>query len=124
MELIVAQASIIPVGTGSTSISSFVAEAVKTLKKSELNIMITPMGTLIEAEDLESIFKAIEECHEALHKIGVKRIYTLVLIDDRRDVERNMADKVRSVEEKLGCSSQHDDSNCDECDTNKHKEEA
>lgn len=104
--MIVAQVSIIPIGTGSTSISSFIAEAVKALKESGLDLMITPMGTVVEAKDLKSIFKAVEKCHEALHKVGVKRIYTLILIDDRSDVDRSMVDKVRSVEEKLSPSPQ------------------
>lgn len=102
--MIVAQVTMVPVGTGSASISSFVAEAVKTLKASGLNLMVTPMGTVVETEDLEKLFKAIKECHEALHKVGIKRIYTLVLIDDRRDVERGMIDKIKSVEEKLSHS--------------------
>lgn len=104
--MVVAQVSIIPVGTGSTSISKFIAEAVSVLKASGLKLMITPMGTVVEAESLEKIFKVIEECHEALHKAGVKRVYTLVLIDDRRDVERSMVNKLRSVEEKLSYPSQ------------------
>lgn len=104
--MIMAHVSIIPVGTGSTSLSDFIVEVVKTLKRLGLNIMVTPMGTVIEAENLEKIFRAIEECHEALHKIGVKRLLTLIFIDDRRDVERCMVDKIKSVEEKLSLSPQ------------------
>jgi len=122
--VIIAHISIIPVGTGSTSISNFIVEAVETLKKSGLNVMITPMGTVLEAENLEKIFKSIEECHEALHKIGVKRLLTLVLIDDRRDVERSMVDKIRSIEKKLGYSFQQcNNDDRDDDATNEHEGE-
>lgn len=35
---------------------------------------------------------------------GAKRVYTVILIDDRRNVEKGMLDKVKSVQEKLGQS--------------------
>jgi uncharacterized protein (TIGR00106 family) len=99
--MIIAQISTIPIGTGSTSVSNFVVEAVKALRSSGLKAMVTPMGTVIEAEDLDRLFKAVERCHEVLHRAGVKRIYTTIFIDDRRDVERSMLDKVKSIEERL-----------------------
>jgi len=99
--VIIAQVSTAPLGTGSTSISNFVAEAVKALGLSGLKYTITPMGTILEAKNMKELFEAIEQCHEALFKAGAKRVYTVILIDDRRDVERTMFDKVKSVEEKL-----------------------
>jgi uncharacterized protein YqgV (UPF0045/DUF77 family) len=50
--MIVAQISTIPIGIGSTSISGFVAETVKALKASSLKVMVTPMGTVVEAKNL------------------------------------------------------------------------
>lgn len=99
--MIIAQVSVTPIGTGSTSISSFVAEAVKVLRDSSLNVVVTSMGTIVEVENLEKLFKAVEKCHEVLYKAGAKRIYTIIIIDDRRDVERRIDDKVKSIEEKL-----------------------
>ncbi|MCS7139884.1 MAG: MTH1187 family thiamine-binding protein [Candidatus Nezhaarchaeota archaeon] len=99
--MIIAQVSVSPIGTGSTSISNFVAEAVRVLKRSGLNFTITPMGTILEAKNLKELFEAIESCHNALFNAGAKRVYTVILIDDRRDIERTMFDKVKSVEEKL-----------------------
>ncbi len=99
--MIIAQVSIAPLGTTSTSISSFVAEAIGTFRQTGLRYTITPMGTILEAKDMKELFDAIEKCHEALFKAGAKRLYTVILIDDRRDVERTMFDKVKSVEEKL-----------------------
>jgi len=98
---VIAQVALTPIGTSSTSISSFIAEAIKSLKELKVKHMLTPMGTIIEANNLKELFEAIEKCHEALFKAGAKRVYAVVLIDDRRDVERTMLDKVKSVEEKL-----------------------
>ena len=102
--MIVAQISTIPIGTESTSISGFVAEAVRALKASGLKVMVTPTGTVVEAKNLWELFRAIEKCHEALCNAGAKRVYMVILIDDRRDVEKGMLDKVKSVQEKLGQS--------------------
>jgi len=100
--LIVAQIAVVPIGTSSTSISSFVAEAIKALRRlGDVKYSLTPMGTVLEASDLDSLLRAVKACHESLFKAGAKRVYTLLLIDDRRDVERGMQDKVRSVEGKL-----------------------
>ncbi|NHW44793.1 MAG: MTH1187 family thiamine-binding protein, partial [Candidatus Verstraetearchaeota archaeon] len=63
--MIVAQISTIPIGTESTSISGFVAEAVKALKASGLKVMVTPTGTVVEAKNLWELFRAVEKCHEA-----------------------------------------------------------
>ncbi|MDI9619539.1 MAG: MTH1187 family thiamine-binding protein [Candidatus Nezhaarchaeota archaeon] len=99
--MVIAQVSTSPLGTSSTSLSGYVAEAVKIIRSSRLNFTITPMGTVIEAGSLKDLFEVIEKCHESLFRAGAKRVYTVLLIDDRRDVERTMYDKVKSLEEKL-----------------------
>ena len=56
----------------------------------------------IEAENPDELFDAIKIAHEAVFKEGVGRVVTSMKMDDRRDRERNMGDKVRSVEKRLG----------------------
>ena len=59
------------------------------------------MGTLLETENLDELFEALKVAHEAVFRDGVNRVVTSVKIDDRRDREKTMDDKVLSVEKKL-----------------------
>jgi len=102
MARIIAQFTLIPIGTGSTSLAKYVAEAIRGLKEGGINYQLTPMSTIIEGETLDEIFEAIKKAHEALIKTGVKRISILINIDDRLDKpNRKPEDKVESVKKKL-----------------------
>lgn len=99
--MISAEISIIPIGTGNTSLSSYVAAAVDALDKTGIKYQLSGMGTQIETNDPQELFKAIEAAHEAVFAKGADRVSTSVKIDDRRDKVRSLADKVLSVEKKL-----------------------
>jgi uncharacterized protein (TIGR00106 family) len=99
--MITAELSIIPIGTSKTSLSDYVAAAVSAIDKNGISYELTGMGTLLESEDLDLLFNAIKEAHEAVFKIGAERVSTSIKIDDRRDSNRTIADKVSSVKKKL-----------------------
>ncbi len=95
---IIADFSIIPVGQGETSIGCYVAEVLKSLRKVKgLDYEVTPMGTVLEASNIDIILEAVKTAHEALIAKGVLRIESNLRIDDRRDKARTMKDKVDSV---------------------------
>jgi len=100
---VMAELSIIPIGTGSTELYAFVVEALKVIKKSkEVKWQLTPMGTIIETDSLDRLLNLVSEAHEALFEFGAKRVSTLIKIDDRRDVSgERMKKKVDSVLGKL-----------------------
>jgi uncharacterized protein (TIGR00106 family) len=99
---VIAYFVIAPVGIKSTSIGSYVAEAVSAINMVKgLTCELTPMGTVIEAESLEPIFKAVKAAHEAMVARGVQRVESTLIIDDRRDKPRTMKDKVDSVKKYL-----------------------
>ena len=100
--MISAELTIIPIGTSSTSLSNYVAAAVAALDETGIKYQLSGMGTLLEAENSDELFDAIKNAHEAVFKAGMDRVVTSVKIDDRRDRDRTMAEKIRSVEEKLG----------------------
>lgn len=94
--------SIAPLGTGTTSVSRYVAETQRVLKRHpQLRTRLDPMFTTIEGE-LSEIFIAIQEMHEALMAMGAQRLSTVVKIDDRRDVTHSMEDKIAVVEAQTG----------------------
>jgi len=78
-----------------------VAAAVEALKKLNVRYEISGMGTLLEAEDLDELMEAVKAAHEAVLQAGSDRVYTTLKIDDRRDADRGLRDKVESVKEKI-----------------------
>lgn len=99
---VIAEFSIIPVGQAGSSVSRYVAVAVNALKNVKgLDFEITPMGTILAAKDLGTIFEAVRQAHEAIFAMGVKRLSSTLRIDDRRDKQRSMDDKVKTVKEYL-----------------------
>jgi uncharacterized protein (TIGR00106 family) len=96
---VIAEFSIIPIGTEKTSVSSYISDAVKALEKVEnLEFEVTPMGTILEAESLTTIFQAVESSHQTIFDKGSKRVVSTLRIDDRRDKPRTMQDKVEALE--------------------------
>jgi len=96
---VIAEFSIHPVGEG-TSVSRYVKVAMRELRKAKgIRLMVTPMATVVEADKISEIFKAVEAAHEALFKEGAMRVDFILRVDDRRDKQRRMEDKVAAVSE-------------------------
>jgi len=96
----VAVLTITPLGTGTPSVSSYVAGVERILRASGLTHQLTAMGTLIEG-DLDQILAVVRQMHEHPFTQGALRVSTSLRIDDRRDKPHSIAGKMRSVEEKL-----------------------
>lgn len=95
------EVTVIPLGTGDTSLSSFVAGCLKVLQETEdIKYQLTPMGTIIEG-DLARLMQVVSQMHEQPFQAGASRVNTIIRIDDRRDKKGTMAGKVASVEAKL-----------------------
>lgn len=95
---VIADFSIIPLGHCESSVGRYVAAAVNAFKNVKgLDFEVTPMGTVLGAEDLDTIFDAVRQAHEAIMAKGIKRVESTLRIDDRRDKQRTMADKVAAV---------------------------
>jgi len=93
--------SIVPIGTGGTSLSFYVAECVKVLEKEKkIKHELTSMGSNLEGE-LKDLIRVVMKMHEVPFKKGAKRVSTLIRIDDRRDKKGTLEGKRKSVEAKL-----------------------
>ena len=86
---------------GEESLSRYVAQVVKFLEEKKVKYQLIPMGTIIEIASLGDGFKIIKEPHELIFKLGAKRVSTTIRIDNRRDRDRHMEDRVKSVFEKI-----------------------
>ncbi len=98
--MIIAEVSVFPLGTQSPSVSEYVAAAVRELEASGLECTLGPMGTTVEAESPEELYAAVARAQAAVFDLGAGRAYTVIKMDERRDVEgRSAGDMVRSAEE-------------------------
>ncbi|MFA4647716.1 MTH1187 family thiamine-binding protein [Pyrococcus kukulkanii] len=96
---VIIEFSLIPLGE--VSVSKYIAQAIKLLDKKGVKYQLTPMGTIIEVDDFKDGLEVVREAHELMFKLGIKRVVTYIKIDDRRDKDRHMEDKVKSVMEKV-----------------------
>ena len=98
--MVITQVSLVPVGTGSASVSDYVVSALNVLDRHpEVKYRLTPMGTVIEAE-LDDLWPVIREMHEACFAAGAKRVILDLRIDDRRDKDLSMDGKISAVRRK------------------------
>jgi len=95
----IVEVSIVPIGTESTSLSSYVANCLRVLKDSGLTHELHGMGTIIEG-DLQELFAVIRKMHEVPFMEGAQRVVTSIKLDDRRDKESTFRKKVASVLDK------------------------
>jgi len=94
--------TIVPIGTGSTSLSAYVAAIQEKLQSEStgLHFELTAMGTIIEG-DLDLILKLVRTLHEVPFDKGASRVSTTLRIDDRRDKQGSVSQKICSVANKL-----------------------
>jgi uncharacterized protein (TIGR00106 family) len=100
--MVIMEISIIPLGTESASVSSYVAESLRVLEHEKgINYELHPMGTILEADSLEKLLELSAKMHNALFSDKIKRVVTSIKIDERRDKFSSMYEKVTSVKDKL-----------------------
>lgn len=95
---------VIPLDGKSISVSKYIAEIQVILEElkqqGKIDYMLTPMSTLIEGE-LHECLKALEAIHESPFNQGLDRVCTNIRIDDRRDKNRKMIEKIDAVNKHL-----------------------
>ena len=101
-EMAIIKVSIVPLGTGATSVSQYIARAVEVLEgEKDIKYELTAMGTIIEG-DLDHLLALARKMHEAVFDVGIMRAVTIIEIDDRRDNPPTITGKVESVKKKIG----------------------
>ena len=101
MSIVIAEVSFSPIGTATTSLSSYVTAALAVLADHpEVKYQLNPMGTVLEGDRID-VLNVVEEMNEAIFAAGAQRVGTTLKIDDRRDTETSMDHKVQVVMEGL-----------------------
>jgi uncharacterized protein (TIGR00106 family) len=97
--MVIMEISIVPLGTETVSVSRYVVAAIKSIKN--VKYVLTPMGTIIEADSVEKLFNIASKMHHAVLDADVDRVVTSIKIDDRKDMKQSASGKVQSVQKKL-----------------------
>jgi uncharacterized protein (TIGR00106 family) len=93
----IAAVSISPVGVG-VSVSRYVTAALRVVRTQDgVRYRLDPMFTTLEG-DICDIFDLVRRMQEAVFEAGAQRVGTVIKIDDRRDRDVRMEDKVRAIE--------------------------
>ena len=97
----VAELTLIPIGTKTTSVSKYIAGALDSIGEIEgLTCELNAMGTTIAHKDLKVLYDVIRRMQESVFENGADRVYSVVKIDDRHDKNYTFKDKITSVNEK------------------------
>lgn len=89
--------SVEPIGTNSTSISRYVKLVYEVLKAKGIKFYPAPSMTTLEIDDITQLGYIIKDIDDTLAKEGVKRIVTIMKIDDRRDKENSIEHKLEVI---------------------------
>ena len=81
------------------SMACEVAKAVNALDDHDVSYETNPMGTVIEAADIDTLLAAVGDAHKA---VDGDRVSTVLKIDHKRDTDQAAAEKVEAVESELG----------------------
>ena len=98
-----ADLTVLALGREGASASEYIAEIQRRLAKQErVRYRMHAMGTSLEGTT-DDILTVVGELHAVPFEQGIPRVYTVLKLDERRDrPEQTLADKVRSVEDRLG----------------------
>ena len=96
----VVEFSVVPIGTASPSVGSWVVEAQRMVRDSGIKHQLTPMSTILEG-GVDEILDLIARIHRETLTAGAQRLITSIKIDDRTDKPLTMEGKVRRVEDGL-----------------------
>ena len=75
--------AVYPLGTDDTDISKDISKIFEILDYCELTYQITTMGTIIEGT-LDELFDLARKLHEVVFSDTVRRVITVIKLDDRR----------------------------------------
>jgi uncharacterized protein (TIGR00106 family) len=96
-----ADLTVISLGRPDASASEYIAEIQRRLAKQDrVRYLMHAMGTSLEGST-EDILAVVGELHAVPFELGIPRVYTILKLDERRDKEQTLEDKVSSVERRL-----------------------
>jgi uncharacterized protein (TIGR00106 family) len=92
-----ADLTVIALGAAEASTSTYIAEIQRRLERQDrVRYALHAMGTSLEGSTAD-ILAVVAELHAVPFELGIPRVYTVLKLDERRDREQTLEDKVDSV---------------------------
>lgn len=91
--------SMFPTDRGESK-STFVARVLDVIDTSGLDYQLTPMGTVVEAENIDDALKVVADCYKVLEP-DCNRVSSFLKFDIRKGTSGRLNTKVKAVEDKL-----------------------
>ncbi len=99
-----ADLTVIALGRPDASASAYIAEIQRRLARQDrVRYVLHAMGTSLEGST-EDVLALVGELHAVPFELGVPRVYTVLKLDERRDRQQTLEDKVESVRRRLDAS--------------------
>ena len=96
-----ADLTVIALGRPDASASAYIAEIQRRLAAQDrVRYRLHAMGTSLEGSTAD-VLAVVAELHAVPFELGVPRVYTVLKLDERRDREQTLEDKVQSVRRRL-----------------------
>ncbi len=96
-----ADLTVIALGRAEASASAYIAEIQRRLAAQDrVRYEMHAMGTSLEGATAD-ILAVFGELHAVPFEMGIPRVYSILKLDERRDREQTLADKVESVRRRL-----------------------
>lgn len=96
-----ADLTVIPIGREGASAGDVIAAVQRRLETQDrVRFRMHAMGTSLEGS-VADILAVTGELHEVPFEEGIPRVYTVLKLDERRDREQTLDDKVESVRRRL-----------------------
>ncbi len=100
--MIHAEISVYPMATRTTSASFYIAKAIESIQNTEnLRYEVNSMGTVLESDSIDVIYKASKTMIETVHNLGIDRVEVVIKVDSRRDKHIKMEEKIESIKKHL-----------------------
>jgi len=92
-----ADLTVLALGREELSAGEYIAEIQRRVRKQDrVRFQMHAMGTSLEGTT-EDILAVVAELHAVPFELGIPRVYSLLKLDERRDREQTLEDKVESV---------------------------
>ena len=96
-----ADLTVIGLGRSDPSAGAYIAEIQRRLAAQDrVKYRMHAMGTSLEGS-VADILAVVGELHAVPFELGLPRVYSVLKLDERRDKEQTLDDKVESVEKRL-----------------------
>jgi uncharacterized protein (TIGR00106 family) len=96
-----ADLTVIALGRAEASASRYIAEIQRRLERQDkVRYSLHAMGTSLEGSTAD-ILAIVAELHAVPFEMGIPRVYSVLKLDERRDREQTLEDKVESVQRLL-----------------------